>query len=87
MDRPRIERSFYFLMVSASVVIVIAGLRAASSIIVPFLIAVFVAMISIPLQNWLLAHKAPTSLAVLLTILADMLVLVGLALLKRHQSI
>jgi AI-2 transport protein TqsA len=78
MDRPRIERSFYFLMVSASVVIVIAGLRAASSIIVPFLIAVFVAMISIPLQNWLLAHKAPTSLAVLLTILADMLVLVGL---------
>ncbi len=78
MERSRVEGGFYFLVLSASVVVVIAGLRAASSIIVPFMIAVFVAMISVPLQTWLLARKVPTSLAVLLTVLADMLVLVGL---------
>jgi len=77
MDGTKIDRVSYFLVIAASLVIVIAGLRTATDIIVPFLIAVFVAIISLPLQNWLIARKVPSGLAVLLTLIADVLILVG----------
>jgi predicted PurR-regulated permease PerM len=78
MESTRIDRSLRFLAVAACLVVVIAGLRAATSIIVPFLIALFVAMISLPLQNWLLKHKVPGGLAVFLTLIADVLLIVGI---------
>ncbi len=78
MDTSRIDGGLRFLLVVASLVVVIAGLRAATSIVVPFLIAIFVAMISLPMQNWLMLRKVPAGLAVLLTLAADALVLVGL---------
>lgn len=77
MDGQKIDRFAYFLILAASLVIVIAGLRAAIDIIVPFLISLFVAIISLPLQNWLVARRVPSSLAVFLTLMADILVLVG----------
>lgn len=77
MDGTKIERVPYYLVFAASLVIVIAGLRAAASIIVPFLISVFIAIISLPLQNWLIVHKVPRSLSVFLTLVADILILVG----------
>ena len=42
-----------FLLAGASVVVIIAGLRAATPIILPFLIAVFLAIVNVPLMNWL----------------------------------
>jgi AI-2 transport protein TqsA len=77
MESPGIDKSVSYLVVAASLVIVIAGLRLAAGIIVPFLIAVFVAVISLPLQNWLRARKAPGALAVVLTLTADILILVA----------
>ncbi len=78
MDGTKIDRVPYFLVLTASLVVVIAGLRAAAGIIVPFLISVFIAIISLPLQNWLIARKVPRSVAVFLTLIADILILVGL---------
>ena len=78
MDGTKIDRVPYILLLTASLVVVIAGLRAAAGIIVPFLISVFIAIISLPLQNWLIARKIPRSLAVLSTLVADILVLVAL---------
>lgn len=77
MDGTKIDRGPYILIIAASLVIVIAGLRAATSIIVPFLLSVFVAIISLPLQNWLIARRVPSGLAVLLTLIVDILILVG----------
>ena len=58
-----------FLIVFAAFVIVIAGLKMASSLVVPFLLAVFIAMIVSPLLQWLKARRVPGGIAILLIIL------------------
>jgi len=67
------------LLVAASLVIVIAGMKAAASLILPFLVALFLAMVTLPLLNWLQAKRIPTALAVATTILVALLVLGGIA--------
>ena len=62
------------LVVAACVVVLVAGLRAASSIMIPFLVAVFIAAISLPLLTWL-QRRLPMIVAVLGTIMMDLLVL------------
>lgn len=62
------------LLVAACVVVLVAGLRAASSIMVPFLVAVFIAAISLPVLSWL-QRRLPMIVAVLGTILMDLLVI------------
>jgi AI-2 transport protein TqsA len=63
------------LLTAASLVVVIAGLRAAGTLILPFLVAVFLAIISFPLLAWLQRNRVPTPAAVILTVLADIAVL------------
>lgn len=77
MNGTKINKVPDFILIAACLVIIIAGLQAASGIIVPFLISVFVAVISLPLQTWLVARKVPVPLAIFLTLTADVLVLVG----------
>ena len=62
------------LVVAACVVVLVAGLRAASSVIEPFLIGLFVVTLSLPVLFWL-KQRLPTILAVLGTILMDIAVL------------
>lgn len=69
------------LLVMACFVVVIAGMKAAASLVLPFLIAIFLAMISLPLLNWLQDRRFPAPLAVSLTISASLLVLGGIAVL------
>ncbi len=59
-----------FLVVAASLIIVIAGLRQASQLILPFLTAVFLAVVSLPVMVWLQRRKVPTPLAVFGTVVA-----------------
>lgn len=63
-----------FLIIAACVVVLVAGLRAASSVIEPFLIALFVVTLSLPVLFWL-KQRLPSMLAVLGTILMDIVVL------------
>lgn len=70
-----------FLVIVASIVVVVAGLKAASTLILPFLVAVLVAMISLPFMNWLQRRKVPSWLSILLTVLADLVALALLAIL------
>ena len=58
-----------FLLVGACLVVIITGLRLAAPIILPFLTAVFLAVVIIPLMNWLVHSRVPKPAAVLLTIL------------------
>jgi predicted PurR-regulated permease PerM len=80
MDRREAQnRGARALLLAASIVIVIAGMKAASSLILPFLVAVFLAMITLPLLNWLQAKRMPKPLAVAATILVALLVLGAIA--------
>ena len=54
-----------FLIVAASFVIVVAGMRAASSILVPFLLSIFIAIICAPPLFWMQRKGVPNALAVL----------------------
>ncbi|MHC4290469.1 MAG: AI-2E family transporter [Planctomycetota bacterium] len=62
-----------FLVMAAAFVIVIAGMRAAVEIIVPFLLAVFLAIIGTPALFWLKARGIGTVFAILIVSLTIML--------------
>ncbi len=53
----------------ASFVIVVAGLREGASILLPFALALFLAVMSMPLMFWLQLRRVPAPLAVVLTML------------------
>jgi predicted PurR-regulated permease PerM len=69
-----------YLVTAAAVVIVVAGMNAASGILVPFLLAIFVAVICAPLYNGMRRRRVPTPfalLAIMLVMSAGVLLLVG----------
>jgi len=71
-----------FLVNAAAFVVVVAGMRAAGDILVPFLLAVFLAIICSPLLFWMKRKKVPNSLAVcstLVVVLGVVLVLAAFA--------
>jgi len=59
-----------FLFMAAALVIVIAGIRMASPILVPFLLSLFIAIISGPPLSWLHRKGVPRGLALLIVIAA-----------------
>ncbi|SFV90203.1 Putative transport protein [hydrothermal vent metagenome] len=59
----------YGILVMAAVVIVLAGVKTASVIVVPFLLALFLAIILSPLFLWLKSKKVPQGIALLLIVL------------------
>ena len=69
-----------YLITAAALVIVIAGMRAAAGILVPFLLAIFVAGICAPLYQGMRRRHVPTPLAIvaiMLVMLGGVLLLVG----------
>lgn len=68
-----------FFLGLAAFVVVIAGMKTAQSIIVPFLLAAFISIISAPYLNWLNRKGVPMPLALLVVILVIVASGVGLA--------
>ena len=66
---PSSDAGIRFLVAAAALVVVVAGLRAAAEVILPFLVAVFLAVVSVPLMGWLHRHGVPRLLAVFTTML------------------
>jgi len=62
------------LLILASFVIVVAGMKAASSILVPFFLAVFIAVICAPPLFWLQRKGVPKVLALVLILVAILIV-------------
>ncbi len=56
------------LLVLASLVVVIAGLKAAQAILIPVLLALLLAILCTPAVYWLRSHRVPTVVAVLLVV-------------------
>ena len=63
------DKGARFLMIGACLVVLVAGLKAASPLIVPLLAAIFLSILSLPLLTWLQNRRIPTGIAVLITIL------------------
>ena len=65
-------------MVIAAIVIIIAGIREASAILIPFLLAVFIAVIGGPFVFWLKRKGVPSALAVLAVVLVILGIGIGM---------
>lgn len=63
------SRSLKVLLVLASLVIVMAGIKAASTIVVPFLLSIFIAMACNPLIRWFNRYGVPRWLSIIVVIL------------------
>ena len=63
------NRAQRIILTLAAFVVVVAGFRAATDILVPFLLSLFIAIIVTPLLNWLRERKIPTGVAILLIVL------------------
>lgn len=79
------------VLILASIVVVIAGLKASADFLVPVLLAFFIATVSFPVTNWLREHRVPRVLAVFITVLVDFaflagVVLVGILLIGELQT-
>lgn len=75
-DNSHAFRASSVLLSMAAFVVVVAGLRAAQSIVVPFLVAAFLAMICLPALAWFKEHGWPTWLA--LVAVSAIIVVIGL---------
>jgi predicted PurR-regulated permease PerM len=64
----------------AAAVILIAGLRAAHDLVVPFMLALFLAIIAAPAVTWLHGKKCPSSVAILVVVFLMLGVLLVVAL-------
>ena len=63
------------MIILASIVVVIYGMQMMSVLLVPFLIAVFLALITVRPMLWMQAHRVPSILAALLIVTMLMLIL------------
>jgi len=63
------------LVIAASFVVIVAGMKAAESIIVPFLLALFIAIIASPPYFWLQEKGLPKALSMLIVIFAFLFVI------------
>ena len=68
MDRPPISTP-NVLAGLAAVVIIVAGLKAASSLFVPFLLAGFITLLCAPALFWMRDRGLPTPLALIVVLL------------------
>ena len=75
-----------FLLILAGVVVVVAGLKAAAPILVPFSLALFLAIVSMPVMFGLRMRRVPAPLAIFLTVLLDVLIF-GLVILLAANSV
>ena len=58
------------LILAAATIVVIAGLKAAQSLIIPFLLALFLAIICTPAITWMTRRRVPSAVAVLIIVIA-----------------
>jgi AI-2 transport protein TqsA len=83
-DRVRWPRAVRGPLIAASVVVIIAGLRAGAGVFAPIVLAAFIAVVSLPLLRWLMRKGVPVPIAIPLVVLLDAAVLavVGLILVQ-----
>jgi AI-2 transport protein TqsA len=93
MSKDTMRPTIPFLIPLAAFVVIVAGMRAAQPLLVPFLLAAFIAVISAPPLFWLQRRGVPTILAVLIVLVVVIVIgvmmatLVGASLTDFSQSL
>lgn len=67
------------LITVAAVIVIIAGMRIAQPILVPFLLALFLAVLTSPAVRWLTRYRVPTPVAIGAVVLLVFVVLYGVS--------
>ncbi|HKI60651.1 MAG TPA: AI-2E family transporter [Mariprofundaceae bacterium] len=70
MNNMEHSRQRGFLISAACFVVIVAGMQAAASLLIPFLLSAFVAIICLPPLNWLTRHRIPSGISVLIITLS-----------------
>jgi predicted PurR-regulated permease PerM len=78
-DTPATGSGSRLLLTLAAVVVVIAGLKASGSVLLPILVAVFLAIIAAPAINWLQRHRFPDWAAVVTVFAVVLMLFVGVS--------
>ena len=84
LERQEDKRGARVLGVLASVVVVVAGLKLAGSILSLFFLALVLAILTLPVMMWLRRHGVPSPLAILISVLLVAAVVGGLLLLASQ---
>ena len=74
------------LLILAALVVIAAGLKAAGQIVVPFLLALFIAIIAATPVFWLEKHKVPAGIAILVVMASMVFALLGLGALVGQSA-
>jgi AI-2 transport protein TqsA len=69
MNMNKLSPVVRFILVAAAFVVLVAGMRAAETLLVPFLLSVFIALIFSPMLYWLKSLNVPNALAIILIVL------------------
>jgi AI-2 transport protein TqsA len=85
-DRTEQNPGARLLFILACLVVVVYGLRFAAPVLLPSAMALFLAVLSLPVMLRLLHYKVPAGLATIITVLANVAV-VGLLILLASQSV
>jgi AI-2 transport protein TqsA len=75
----------YMLFSAACLVVVVFGMRWAAPILVPFALALFLAVLSLPLLFFLAKNRVPGVLAILVTLMVNVAVVGGLIYIITHS--
>jgi len=73
------------LLVLASIVVVVAGLRAGRAILLPSALALFLAILSLPIMLWFQRKGVPGPLAIFLAVMADIAIFGAIVLLAAQS--
>ncbi|MCA9449579.1 MAG: AI-2E family transporter, partial [Candidatus Omnitrophica bacterium] len=73
-DQPVRSQGFNVMLTLAAFVVVVAGMKAATSILIPFLLSVFIAIVSSPALFGMKKRGVPTPIALLIVMLVVILV-------------
>jgi predicted PurR-regulated permease PerM len=85
-DRSEQHPGARFLLVLACGVVVVWGLQFAAPILLPFSLALFLTVLSLPMMLWLRRHGVPAPVAIMIAVLVDIGVF-GLLILLASQSL
>ncbi|MBO77675.1 MAG: hypothetical protein CME17_09590 [Gemmatimonadetes bacterium] len=75
-----------FLFILACLVVIVYGLQFAAPILLPSALALFLAVLSLPVMAWLVKHRVPSGLATLITVLVNAAA-IGLIVLLASPSV
>lgn len=77
-DQSWTQKGLRTLISLAAFIIVLAGMRAAATFLVPVAFAMILSILSYPILGWLVRHKVPFGIALALTVLTNVAIVAGL---------